>query len=71
MNLTAWLEEEKGRLTALAAHFAVTASAVSQWKSNGVPRDKMKAVRDFSGGAIGVEDMLPESAHAAPDRATA
>jgi len=64
MNLIAWLEDEKGRSAALAAHFALTASAVSQWKSNGVPRDKLKAVRDFTGGAVSLEEMLTEPAAA-------
>jgi DNA-binding transcriptional regulator YdaS (Cro superfamily) len=60
MNLNTWLEAEKGRLTALAAHFALTPSAVSQWKTNGVPRDKMRAVRDWTDGAVDLEDMLPD-----------
>ncbi len=59
MNLTAWLEDEKGRSAALAAHFSLTPSAVSQWKINGVPRDKMRAVRDFTCGSVSLEEMLP------------
>lgn len=62
MDLTAWLEEEKGRSAALAAHFGVTRSAVSQWKSNGVPLDYMKAVRDFTAGLVTLEEMVPEAA---------
>lgn len=64
MNLSVWLEEEKGRSAALATHFGVSRSAVSQWKSNGVPLDIMKAVRDFSGGNVTLEEMVPGSEHA-------
>lgn len=44
---------------ALAAHFQLTPSAVSQWRGNGVPVDRMRAVRDFTGGVVTLEDMLP------------
>jgi DNA-binding transcriptional regulator YdaS (Cro superfamily) len=60
MDLTAWLEGEKGRSAALAAHFDVTPAAISQWKKNGVPVDHMKAVRDFTDGAVTLEEMVPE-----------
>ncbi len=60
MKLNTWLEAEKGRLTALADHFNLTPSAVSQWKTNGVPRDKLRAVRDWTDGAVELEDMLPD-----------
>lgn len=62
MNLTAWLDAEKGRSSALAAHFNVTPAAVSQWKRNGVPVANMKAVRDFTGGDVSLEEMVPEPA---------
>ncbi len=65
MDLTAWLEQEKGRSVALADRFGVSKSAVSQWKTNGVPREHLKAVRDFTGGEVTLEDMLP-GADAAP-----
>lgn len=60
MDLTSWLEAEKGRSAALASHFGKTPAAVSQWKKNGVPVDLMKAVRDFTGGAVTLEEMVPE-----------
>lgn len=62
MNLTTWLEAEKGRSAALANHFGVSPAAVSQWKGNGVPLANMKAVRDFTGGAVTLEEMVPEVA---------
>lgn len=62
MNLTEWLEAEKGRSAALAEHFGVSRAAVSQWKSNGVPVDNMKAVRDFTGGVVTLDEMVPDAA---------
>lgn len=61
MKLAHWLDAERGRLSKLAAHFALTQSAVSQWRTNGVPVDRMKAVRDFTGGEVGLEDLLPDA----------
>lgn len=59
MNITDWLEAEKGRSAALAAHLGRTPAAISQWKANGVPLDLMKPVRDFTGGAVTLEEMVP------------
>lgn len=61
MQLTQWLDREKGRTAALAAHIGVSPSAVSQWRSNGVPVVHMKAVRDFTDGAVSLEELVPES----------
>lgn len=62
MKLITWLDADRGRLTALAAHFDLTQSAVSQWRTNGVPPGRMKAVRDFSQGAVTLEELLPDPA---------
>jgi len=62
MNLTKWLEAEKGRSAALADHFGVSPAAVSQWKTNGVPLRNMKAVCDFTGGAVTLDELVPEPA---------
>lgn len=59
MHLAQWLDAEKGRLASLAAHFNVSVSAVSQWRSNGVPVKNMKAVRDFTEGHVTLEEMVP------------
>jgi DNA-binding transcriptional regulator YdaS (Cro superfamily) len=64
MDLKQWLEAERGRATAMADHFGVNKTAVFGWKVNGVPPDRMKAVRDFSAGAITLEEMVPDSAPA-------
>jgi len=60
MNFISWLEAEKGRAALLAQHFGKTAAAISQWKTNGVPVGLMKAVRDFTGGAVTLEEMVPD-----------
>lgn len=62
MQLTKWLDGEKGRTAALASHIGVSPSAVSQWRSNGVPVVHMKAVRDFTRGAVTIEEVVRESA---------
>lgn len=62
MDLNTWLDEERGRMSAMAAHFGVTVSAVSQWRANGVPIDRMKAVRDYTGGTVSLDEMIPEPA---------
>lgn len=65
MKLTTWLDADRGRLTALARHFGLTQSAVSQWRPNGVPRGRMKAVRAFTAWEVTLDEMLPD-AGAAP-----
>lgn len=60
MKFTDWLDGERGRLSAVASHFGITQGAVSQWRTDGVPPARMKSVRDFTGGAVTLEEMLPE-----------
>ena len=60
MTLIEWLDADRGRLTALAAYFGLTQSAVSQWRTNGVPIGRMKAVREYTRGAVTLEEMLPD-----------
>lgn len=64
MDLNTWLENERGRSEALAVHIGVTNSAISQWKTNGVPVTHMEAVRDFSGGQITLEQLVSAAAEA-------
>ncbi len=60
MKLNEWLDNEVGRTRNLAAHLKRSASAVSQWRTNGVPVDLMRSVRDFTNGDVSIEEMLPE-----------
>lgn len=61
MTFNEWLDEVPGRTALVARQFGVTISAVTQWRSNGVPLGRMKAVQVLSGGRVGLEDMVPES----------
>ena len=65
MKFTDWLDEERGRTKQVADHFGITQGAVSQWRADGVPLARMREVRDLSGGAVSLEDMLPPVAEAA------
>lgn len=60
MNLNQWLDGEVGRSARLAELFGVTAAAVTQWRTNGVPTGRMKAVRDFTAGEVTLDEMIPE-----------
>jgi hypothetical protein len=35
---------------------------VSQWRTNGVPRDRLRAVSEFTAGEVSLEDMIPFAA---------
>jgi DNA-binding transcriptional regulator YdaS (Cro superfamily) len=65
MKLTEWLDADRGRLTAMAAAFGLTSGAISQWRENGVPVARMKAVRELTGGAVSLDDMVPDAPHPA------
>ena len=65
MKLADWLKGERGRLTATARHFGVTSSAISQWATDGVPLQRMKALRSHTDGAVTLEDMVPDSSQPA------
>lgn len=58
MRLRTWLDAERGRYTALAAHLGVTVGRVSQMADTGVSTKFMLAVRDFTSGAVTLEDMV-------------
>ncbi len=47
-------------MSAMASHFKVSVSAISQWRTNGVPVDRMKAVRDYTGNDVTLEELVPE-----------
>lgn len=60
MKFDKWLDEERGRLATVARHFDLTQSAVHQWRTAGVPVRRMKAVHLLTGGAVGLDEMLPD-----------
>lgn len=61
MKLKQWLDAEPGRAVALALHLDVTKSFVSQMASGAVPipPGRYRAIREFTGGLVDYEDMLP------------
>lgn len=58
MNFKSWLDEERGRYTAVAAHLGVTVGRVSQMADDGVPPKYMFQVRDFTKNAVTLESMV-------------
>lgn len=60
MKLNEWLDEKRGRVNTLASHFNITPGAITQWRTNGVPKQHMLAVKKLSKGRVKLEDMLPE-----------
>jgi len=68
MKFHQWIAGERGRQKLVAEHFDITKSAVSQWVQNGVPVDRMLAVRTLSGGAVTLEELMDPSAP--PEEAT-
>jgi DNA-binding transcriptional regulator YdaS (Cro superfamily) len=44
----------------MALRFGITLSAVSQWRDNGVPVDRMAEVSQITGGQVTIEDMVIE-----------
>ena len=58
MDLKNWLNEGRGRCTALAAHLELTVGRVSQMADDGVPAKYMLAVRDFTENAVPLESMV-------------
>lgn len=51
---------EAGRTTRLAKHFNRSLGAITQWRTNGVPRNLMRRVMSFTNGEVTLEDMVPE-----------
>lgn len=58
MDLKQWLDGERGRYAALAQHLGISAGRMSQIADGGVPQKFMLAVRDFTAGAVSLEEML-------------
>jgi DNA-binding transcriptional regulator YdaS (Cro superfamily) len=60
MTFGDWIRAAQGRASAASAHFGISLSAISQWTTNGVPVSRMRAVREFTGGEVTLEDMVPD-----------
>lgn len=58
MRFHEWLDAERGRSTKVAEHFRVSLSAVSQWRTNGVPVDNIRAVHQLTGGEVSLDELL-------------
>lgn len=58
MKFDKWLDQETGRTKALADYFGVTLGAITQWRTNGVPKNRMLDVHQISNGAVTFEEML-------------
>lgn len=60
MKLKTWLNEERGRATALAAELKVSIGRISQMADDGVPPKYMLAVRAFTKDAVTLESMVQD-----------
>jgi len=58
MTFTEWLDGEHGRSTRIAERFKVSRSAVSQWRANGVPRDLILDIHEFTEREVSVEELV-------------
>lgn len=63
MQLKDWLDSERGRYGALATHLGVTLGRVSQMARDGVPKSYLLKIRDHTGGAVSIEEMLTPPVH--------
>lgn len=57
-SLREWIDEERGRSAALAAHLGVSPARVTQIADAGVPVKFMLQVNSFTGGAVTLESMI-------------
>lgn len=60
MDLRTWLDAERGRHAALAAHLDLSPGRITQMADDGVPAKYMLIVRDFTGGAVTLEEMVAQ-----------
>ena len=65
MHIDQWLDLEQGRTTATAERFGVSVSAVSQWRTTGVPVRLWRLMAEWTQGQVSVDEMLAivESKH--------
>ncbi len=58
MKFSEWLDRERGRTKSLAERFGLTESAITQWRTNGVPVARMMDILKISDGAVTLADMV-------------
>lgn len=58
LSFPAWLDAEKGRATRIAEHFKVTRSAVSQWRTNGIPVHYILDLHALIGGDVPLDALV-------------
>ena len=63
-SLRDWIDEERGRSAALAAHLGVSPARMSQIADAGVPVKFMLQVNSFTRGAVTLESMITTRAPA-------
>lgn len=64
-SLRDWINEERGRSAALAAHLGVSPARVTQIADAGVPVKFMLQVLGFTRGAVTLESMVANRQHLA------
>jgi len=68
MELTKWLDAERGRAKALAEHVGRSKVAVTLWRRDGVPMPLMREVSAFTKGAVPVSTLLKHALECADKR---
>lgn len=58
MQLTDWLDAERGRAKALAEHLKRSEGAVTHWRTHGVPLAHVDAIVLFTGGEVTRNDLI-------------
>jgi hypothetical protein len=61
---------EPGRARRLAEFLSCSKTAVSLWRDNGVPMDRMQPISEFTQGDVSVDDMLRHAFDARTRQAT-
>lgn len=65
MTFNEWLGAEQGRAISVAEHFKVSQSAVSQWRTNGVPRRLIVEMHEFTNRKVSLAELVRKPVSAA------
>lgn len=60
MNLDEYLKETKTTQVALGSRVGVSQGAISQWRRDGVPLDRVRAVVRATDGLVSAHDLRPD-----------